>query len=240
MLKNQVINLPFNDIIIEKTIDNAIKKLFYTMSNLMYSRPPVEIFDNIVMGDIAKNAILCYLRTKCNKPIIDYDEIRDDDFKNPDPGWDFQFGKKKIKVEVKSSIPPKGESFDDIIAKRDIKITASHDNGRTMIPVNDLMSDIHIQVYFYAVTYKMGYNSLKELYDAIKGNRDKAKAIINIDKYKDPLFFGWDTKDNIKRYFNEFKPNTWTFSWTDRIYWRCPIFKAYDLDALIDIINATE
>jgi len=239
MKSSEVVTLPFNDEIVEKTIDNAIKKLHYTMSNLMYNRPPVEIYDNIVMGDIAKNSILYYLRSKCIREIIDYDEIRDDAFTKPDPGWDFMFGTTNIKVEVKSSIPPNGESVESIINLRDIKITASNDNGKTFIPVESLISDVHIQVYFYAKTYKLGYNSLKELYDSIHNDRVRAKSIINIDKYAKPMFFGWDTKNNIIGYSKVLQPKTWTFSWTDRIYWRCPIMKAKGVEELICLINET-
>lgn len=237
MTVNDVFELPFNDVIVNKTIVNTIKKYRYTSKALMYGRTPVELLDNIFMGDIAKNAIFQHLKDNCTNPVIDYDEIRTDSFKNADPGWDFKVGKTKIKVEVKSSIPPNGESFENIIKLRDIKITASHNNGGSMIAPENLDADIHIQVYFYAKSYRKGYDDFNKLYTAISSNPDLVKTIINVNKYAKPLFFGWSTKDEIINYKKTLKPNTWTFSWTSRIYWRCPISKAHNIEQLITFIE---
>jgi hypothetical protein len=74
-------------------------------TSMMYNRTPVELLDNIFMGDLAKNALLEWLKPRCNCVITDYDEMRTDNFKEPDPGWDFIAGNKHLKAEVKSSIP---------------------------------------------------------------------------------------------------------------------------------------
>lgn len=58
-------------------------------------------------------------------PVIDYDEMRKNNFTEPYPGWDMLFGRSNLKVEIKSSTPPGNEEWMDIINKRDIKITAS-------------------------------------------------------------------------------------------------------------------
>jgi len=237
MTVNDVIILPFNEAIVGKTITNTIKKYRYTSKALMYGRTPVELLDNIFMGDIAKNSIYHYLLNNCSNPVIDYDEIRTDNFQNPDPGWDFKVGKTKIKVEVKSSIPPKNESIENIIKLRDIKITASHNNGSTLINPEDLDADIHIQIYFYAKSYRNGYDNFDKLYNDISSNPNMVRGIINVPKYAKPLFFGWNTKDEIINYKNTLSPNTWTFSWTSRVYWRCPISKAHNLGKLINHIE---
>ena len=105
MKMQDIIVLPVDDGIINKTVNNAIKKYDYTINNLSYSRTPVEQLDNIYMGDLAKNALVAYFR---NQRIVveDYDEIRTDNFQDHDPGWDFKLGKHKLRCEVKSSIPP--------------------------------------------------------------------------------------------------------------------------------------
>ena len=229
--------LPVSKEVINKTLKNTVKKYLYTYKSLMYARTPVELLDNLFMGDFAKNCIFDYLKNKCDGEIVDYDEIRTDDFKEHDPGWDFLIGNKKIKVEVKSSIPPKGESVNDIIDKRDIKITASHDNGNTWIKPEDIESDIHIQIYFYAQTYKNGWSNFESLYNHIKDNPNNIINVINASKYYKPYFMGWNTKDNIIKYSKELKPNTWTFTWTSRIYWRCPIISSYNIEKLIELIN---
>ena len=65
----------------------------------MYGRTPVELLDNIFMGDIAKLS-LEYLKFQCINPIIDYDELRNDNFMSPDPGWDFKWRQVRIKVRL--------------------------------------------------------------------------------------------------------------------------------------------
>ncbi len=237
MTLNDVITLPFNQDILDKTATNTIRKYSHTHRTLMYGRTPVELLDNIFMGDLAKNALLEYLRPRCNRQIIDYDEIRTDNFQEPDPGWDFQVGNNRVKVEVKSSTPPNNENHASIINNRDIKITASHDNGNTMIRPETLESEIHIQIYFYARPYKNGFTSFQALQDELTANPTRIHEIINSNKYNQPLFFGYNTKGNIIRYSTTLHPNTWTFSWTTRVYWRCPINEASTLPQLIDFIN---
>lgn len=237
MIVNDIVILPFNQNVLVKTSANTIRKYSYTHRTLMYGRTPVELLDNIFMGDLAKNSLLDYLRPLCNNPIIDYDEIRTDNFTEPDPGWDFKVGNNLIKVEVKSSTPPNNESSQEIINKRDIKITASHDNGCTWIRPETLESEIHIQVYFYAKPYRNGYDNFQVLYNDLIADSNCIHRIINSNKYYQPLFFGWNTKENIINYANTLRPNTWTFSWTTRVYWRCPISNAFTLPQLIEYIN---
>lgn len=234
---DDVLQLPFNESIVQKTIRNTVKKYKKTIVDLMYARKPVELLDNIFMGDLAKNSVFYYLKMNISKPIIDYDEIREDNFENADPGWDFMVGDKKVKVEVKSSIPPKGERKENIIRLRDIKITASHNKGITWIQPENLDAEIHIQVYFYAQTYRRGYSDPKELYSVISTNPESMKDIINVNKYSKPLFFGWSTKNKIIKFKKTLTPNYWTFSWTDRMYWRCPISKAANMSKLINVIE---
>lgn len=238
MTQNDIIKLPVSSEVLNKTAINTIRKYSYTHKTLMYGRTPVEMLDNIFMGDMAKNSLLDYLRSKCTSSVIDYDEIRTDEFLEPDPGWDFKVGNNHIKVEVKSSTPPNNENHLDIINKRDIKITASHDNGTNMISPNTLESDIHVQIYFYARPYKNGYDSFQDLQNVLTADSNSIHRIINSTKYNEPLFFGWNTKINIIRYAKTLNPPTWSFSWTSRVYWRCPIREAMTLNQLVDFINS--
>ena len=241
MIKEDVIVLPVTPEILVKTQRNVVKKYNFTCKSLMYSRTPVELLDNLYMGDLAKNALYDYLLKHCKSPIIDYDDIRTDNFEQHDPGWDIMVGTKKLKVEIKSSTPPKGESIDNLIALRDIKITASHDKGKTWIAPNDLESDIHVQVYFYATPYRNGISSFSELSKVITEDYTQIESIINSPKYNKPLFLGYNTKENILEHLRalkrEGKELTWTFSWTDRIYWRCPIRLALNMQSLINLID---
>jgi len=251
MQVEDVLKLPLNNYVITKTLENSVKKYLYTIKNLTYKRTPVELLDNLYMGDIAKNAIFDYLKDKVSDTLIDYDEIRNDNFEQADPGWDFKIGERPVKIEVKSSLPPKvdvnnSNSFDDlinnIIKNRDIKITASHSNGKTLVEPANLDSEIHIQIYFFNVSvYKKGYNDVYSLYNDIKEDNNKIRKIINIDKYNEPFYFGFSTKQEIINYKKENENNnikpTWTFSWTDRWYWKSPILKAHNLKLLIKTID---
>ena len=239
MTINDVYQLPVSEAVIDKTMRNVVKKYNFTYRSLMYQRTPVELLDNLYMGDLAKNALYDYLVNKCSNSVIDYDEVRTDNFESADPGWDMMVGNLKLKVEIKSSIPPNGESHIDIINKRDIKITASHDKGRTWINPNDIESDIHVQIYFYAKSYRNGYDNFETLSNVITNDYRKVRQIINADKYNKPLFFGFSTKKLIIAHINSLPQNnrTWTFSWTSRIYWKCPIKTAYNLPTLIKVIN---
>lgn len=230
-----IIVLPVDDGIINKTVNNAIKKYDYTINNLSYSRTPVEQLDNIYMGDLAKNALVAYFR---NQRIVveDYDEIRTDNFQDHDPGWDFKLGKHKLRCEVKSLIPPNNESDSDIIAKRDIKVIASHDKHQeTVIPAERLDCELHFQIYFRAVTYKKGYDDFKKLLNDLKQNPAIIHQIINSSKYNKPLFFGVAAKKEIINYAKNL--GTWTFSWTSALYWCCPISKAHNLQELINALK---
>lgn len=238
MTVNDVLCLPCNDSILHKTAMNVVKKYNHTHRSLMYGRTPVELLDNLFMGDLAKNALLDYLRTNCKTPIIDYDEVRQDGFTQHDPGWDFKVGHQSLKLEVKSSIPPNGESIEELVNKRDIKITASHDKGATWIPPTSLESELHAQVYFYAKPYKEGFVSFDALQLALETNPEYLHEIINSKKYSKPLFLGWNAKQRIIQYHDSLLPNTWTFGKTSRIYWRCPIKESGTLPQLVAYIDS--
>ena len=239
MTEKEIIVLPVTREIIEKTMLNTQKKYSYTYKTLMYNRTLVELLDNIYMGDIAKNALVSYLRSH-SISVIDYDEIRTDNFMEHDPGWDFKIGKKMITVEVKSSIPPNNEPKSNLIKYRDIKITASHDKGKTWINPEDIDSNIHVQIYFYTKPYRNGYDSFDTLARDISTDYHLIDKIINASKYNEPLFAGWTTKENIIEYLNTLPKGqrTWTFSWTSRIYWKCPISQASNMSELINLIKS--
>lgn len=234
--------------VINKTINTTIRKYLYTIKNLTYDRTPVELLDNLFMGDFAKNSLFYYLKVIENKNVIDYDEIRTDDFQNADPGWDIMSLDNNLKIEVKSSIVPsvdKGNNechtIQNLINRRDIKITASHNKGQTYIDPENLESDIHVQIYFLnAKTYKKGPNDLNLLAQEITTNPQKVDQYININKYLNAKYFGFSLKQEIvdlKNYNINHNINpTWTFSWTNRIYWNSPISNAHTFEQLLNII----
>jgi hypothetical protein len=231
-----VIELPFNEDIANKSYINSIKKFKYTMKNKSYDRTPIELFDNILMGDIAKNSFLNCLRDQ-GYNCVDYDEIREDNFENNDPGWDIKIGSKKVCIEVKSSIPPNEASDDEIIEKYDVKVIAGH-KGQVLKSPEKIESDIHVQIYFRAKIYKKSkFSTLEDLYEFLNSNHEEGKKLINIQKFNKPLFFSWNSKEKIIFFSKTFIPNTWTFTWTSIIYWKCPIKYSHNLNKLKEIIT---
>ncbi len=75
MTLNDVIHFSVPDTVINKTIDTTIRKYLYTIQNLTYNRTPVELLDNLFMGDFAKNSLFYYLKDVNRKNVVDYDEI---------------------------------------------------------------------------------------------------------------------------------------------------------------------
>ncbi|MDR0667535.1 MAG: hypothetical protein LBF90_02820 [Prevotellaceae bacterium] len=239
MTAADVLTLPVSPEIVAKTSANVIRKYLFTNPSLMYGRTPVGLLDNLYMGDLAKNALLSQLRSQCIQPIIDYDEVRDDQFHWPDPGWDFKAGRQGLKIEVKSSIPPHGENRESLVRQRDIKITASLDNGQSWIQPADIESDIHVQIYFYAKPYQRGYETFETLQKILLDDPSQLHQIIHSQKYDRPLFFGWNTKTKLVEYSQTLNPPTWTFERTSRIYWRCPLSAARTLAELVALIDAS-
>ena len=233
--EKDVFRLPFNEEILNKSITSSIKKFSNTTPNLMYRRTPVELLDNILMGDIAKNSLFFYLQEKSSMLFIDYDEIREDKFINSDPGWDIKIGSSNKKIEVKSSIPTRFESYQNIISLRDIKITAGH--SYITINPNDLVADYFFQIYFYAKIYKKGYESIHKLQEDLDKKPQIIHELLNTKKYSSPLFFSWNSKINIVNFSEELTPPTWSWPASKRIYWKCPIKFSYSLP---DFFNEVE
>jgi hypothetical protein len=248
MITNEIMDFTVPNSVIDKTIDTTIKKYLYTIRNLTYQRTPVELLDNLFMGDFAKNSLFYYLKEVNGKNVVDYDEIRTDNFQHPDPGWDIMSLDNNLKIEVKSSIVPNVDrgntdliTSQNLINKRDVKITASHNKGNTYINPESLESDIHVQIYFFnARTYRNGINDLNMLANEITTNRLKVNDYINIRKYINAKYFGFSLKQEIIDFKNYNMNNnilpTWTFSWTDRVYWKSPISKAHPYQELLNII----
>lgn len=237
-----VLKLPINREIVGKTLENVIKKFSYTRIHSIKKRMPLELLDNLFQGDLAKNSLLWYLRRQ-KLCLFDYDEIRADEFKKPDPDWDICTADEKTFLEVKSSLPPaylkkKQKKFSNkIVDELDIKITASIKNEK-MIPPNQLMADIHIQVYYNAEGFSkiekmISYQTLK---DKLEDNPDSLLELIHYQKrLTKPYFFGYCTRHDIEEYLEYLdkrgESKTWEFQ--NCVYWRYPIQMAKNMNRLI-------
>ena len=248
-----VFELPINREIIGKTFENVVKKFSFTRLNSIKKRTPLELLDNLVQGDLAKNSLLWYLR-RHRICLFDYDEIRNDNFKDPDPDWDICTPDERTFIEVKSSLPPdylkrKKEKFSNrIVEDLDIKLTAAVSKQK-LIPPQQLKADIHIQVYYNAE--RLNNLRLAEARDNPANHFDKIKkmiephpqAIIELIKFKErlikPYFFGFCTRSEIEEYLEylEKKGQSKTWEYEDCIYWRFPIHYARNMLRLIELLH---
>lgn len=240
---HDVFILPINREIISKTIANVVRKFSFTRLNSIKSRTPLELLDNLVQGDLAKNSLLWHLRRQkiC---LFDYDEIRTDDFKEPDPDWDMCTPDEKTFIEVKSSLPPdylkkKNEKFSHrIIEELDIKLTAGSSPQKLISP-KQLKADIHIQVYYN--TERLDKQHSGNDFGKIK--KTNPESILELIHFKErlqkPYFFGFCTRNEIVEYLEylEKKDQSQTWKYEDCIYWRFPIHYARDMNRLIELLR---
>lgn len=238
--------LPINREIIGKTIDNVARKFSFTRLNSIKKRTPLELLDNLIQGDLAKNSLLWQLR-RHKISLLDYDEIRTDDFKEPDPDWDLCTSSQKVYVEVKSSLPPdylkKGkEKFSNrIVDELDIKLTAGSDK-QNLIPPQQLKADIHIQIYYNANRLNKE-DSVNDFSKIKKIVGTDPEHMFDLTRFKErlikPYFFGFCTRSEIEEYI-EFlgkKGQSKTWEYEDCIYWRYPIQYARNMFRLIELLQ---
>ena len=223
-----VIEIPVSDACIEKTMRNVVRKIVYTRRNNIYQRELKQQFEELFRGDLAKNAIIEYLTCQGVNGIIDYDEIRDDDFQNPDR-WDFKVGNRT--VEVRSSIPTNMEDRGTVIRNRDIKIICQGDMD------NDIR-DIHIQIYYYPHNEQV-WQEDEDPFELEEIDWEEIKEMFNPEAWGSPLFFGWNNKESIVDYLSmiPIRNRKWTFFRARTDYWKCPIREARTMDELVDFLK---
>lgn len=148
---------------IAEAVKWVCNRLAYTIDrDQMNPRSISERMDDGVMGEIASVAVMQFL-TDNGRYTIAYDQIRKDEYKDPDPGWDVLTSQTSfsdwiatendIKIKpnfaysfsIKSSRIPKADRDDISVAieKRDFKIfkkSASIDL--------DIFADFEVQVYY--------------------------------------------------------------------------------------------
>lgn len=154
--------------------NGVLKGIFWATKKLRFSidRPGMnrrglsEALDDKIMGDIATIAVLEYLDSM-GVVAIAYDNIRNDNYKKPDPGWDIAIGKEALiwgqtttspifpngltTASIKSSRLPRNDTLRRAIETRDFKIF----NYSTKIE-NDIKTDIEVQVYYDYQTTQLG------------------------------------------------------------------------------------
>ena len=140
------------------------RRLAFTIDReRMNPRSIAERLDDGIMGEIASIAIMQYL-SDAGRQVVAYDQIRQDEYKEPDPGWDvlvatgvnlkeWSQGTQDLKtkpegaysISIKSSrIPqPDGDNIEVAVRKRDFKIFK-----KSASITDDLTADFEAQVYY--------------------------------------------------------------------------------------------
>lgn len=218
----------------------ACKKLKNSVDRQGMNRRGIsEALDDKIMGDIATIA-LCHYFLDLGYGAIAYDQIRNDNFELPDPGWDIvisrpenrsllnNWGRNKtndprippyfsLSISVKSSRLPKRDNDDvkESLSTRDFKI---FDLNRQNIH-QDLTADIETQVY-----YELGRTQLNGLsifeQDVLLAKDDRDSCRIIDDKLQIGIRYGecilarWNFSskiiENCDRRMNERKKVTWS------------------------------
>jgi len=113
----------------------------------MNQRSLTERLDDIIMGEIGSTAVMQYLIGRGNN-VIAYNNVREDEYRDPDPGWDLTVGPTSngyFTLSVKASRIPKVDNdfMGLVMERRDFKVLVESDRIEW-----DLRSDYEVQVYF--------------------------------------------------------------------------------------------
>lgn len=152
----------------------ACKKLYYSIDRPgMNPRSLPKKLDDKIMGDLATVAVLEYL-AGIGVPAVAYDQIRRDNFRLPDPGWDLAIGKDAVSwgsnprdpmtptglltASIRSSRLPRNDTLEQAVRTRDFKIFA-HTN-KTI--ADSITADIEIQVYYNYQETQLDANAIDQ------------------------------------------------------------------------------
>ena len=242
---------------VDEAIDTAVGKFLHIADGQMYSRMPLEILDNIFMGDFAKNCLRRNIAEAFRGPVLDYDRIRLDGYEQHDPGWDLCLTKHLIRGEVKSSFRPvdrrTNELYDlqRIVDTLDFKMTAWKKNDpedkKKYRP--ERVADLIFQVYFPGKELDPKaaefFKTKSQLDDNLRTRIDVINVfskLINLARYKQPLFFGFNTKASLERSIalHGAEQCTWTFNGCDRVYWSSKLKDGFSFPEFVSYLDKME
>ncbi|NHZ85028.1 MAG: hypothetical protein GWP19_04005 [Planctomycetia bacterium] len=150
-----------------------------------------------------------------------------------DIGMDVDFEYKGLDLELKTSlIPDTDKTLQNVFNKRDIKLI------RRTRKIEDLKSDIHIQIYYDQLTNKkdqwlqeqkidINSSDLEYLYDAL---------LVKIYLTKTYLV-GWINKDTLIERINKLKGYEKSWRFARRRFWVCKLKDCYSPMTLIKYLN---
>ncbi len=237
-----------NDEDILTAIHWACRKLYYSIDRAgMNQRAAAEALDDKIMGDLATVAVLSYAREQ-GVGAVAYDEVRINDFRKADPGWDIAFGtnaglwasktndprspQNLITASVKSSrFPPQQENnIEETIRFYDFKIL--HQPGRDI--GESITSDTEFQVYFSFRQSQLGnINVSRELIvsclNSLQECGQVAARMQVRERFGTCYLTAWNYREAVvahsKRLTDEGKEATWVsrHAGAERRMWKAPL-----------------
>ena len=136
-------------------------------------------------------------------------------------------------LELKTSlIPDADKTLQNVFNKRDIKLI------RRTRKIEDLKSNIHIQIYYDQLTNKkdlwlqeqdtdINSNDLEYLYDSFLANSYLTKTYL----------FGWIDKDKLSEKINKLKGYEKSWRHARRRFWVCKLADCYSPLSLINYLS---
>jgi Holliday junction resolvase-like predicted endonuclease len=197
---------------IMSAIAKAKSQLF--IDNLRNRHPNVS-FDSKLRGYIGELAMKRWLEER-NITLITENYIEEGG--NIDVDLIFRKNETILDIELKTSlIPDRDEKFENVLLNRDIKLIR-----RGNQTIEDLKSDIHIQVYFRQLTKAKDEWLKQQKIDLSNNDLDYLYKSFGASRYEnDTYLFAWIDKPTLIKQINAKRVNDryWTFGM--RQFWSC-------------------
>ncbi len=235
-------------------VEWSCKKLYHSIDRPgMNKRRLTERLDDKIMGDIATVAVVEYLRYGLKIQAVAYDQIRQNQFKLPDPGWDVAFGENTYQwaqttgdprvpvglttASIRSSRLVKTDTINQAIANRDFKIFAPQgvDIGAC------ITADIEIQVYYDYQKSLLAERKIDDVHvrQCIQ-DRARCEEIVNLldieSRYGKCYLTAWNDKASIVQYSNTLEVAYWS-SYGKRM-WFAPLRFGKDMQDIASFVKS--
>lgn len=211
---------------IMSAIAQAKSQLF--LDNLRHRHPNVS-FDSKLRGYIGELAVKRWLEER-HIQLITNNYIEDGG--SIDIDLIYRKGEKILDIELKTSlIPDVDKDFGNVLLKRDIKLIRRGNQS-----IEDLKSDIHIQVYFRQLTKAKDEWLKQQRIDLNNNDLDYLFNAFGAKRYeKDTYLFAWIDKPTLINQIRSKPENKRTWAFGMREFWSCNLKN--DAKKPIDLIH---
>lgn len=150
-----------------------------------------------------------------------------------DIGIDVDFEYKGLDLELKTSlIPDADKTLQNVFNKRDIKLI------RRTRKIEDLKSDIHIQIYYDQLTNKKDQWLQEQNIDINSDDSDYLYDAFLAKAYITKTYlFGWIDKDTLTERMNKLKGYEKSWRHARRRFWVCKLKECHPPKSLIKYLN---